>query len=103
MKNNLLFKEAIDRIITMPITKSARKSVRKAKRRTLLNRKKKIALKLKISGLKKNKTKENLRSLYSLADKLAKKGVIHKNKARRLKSRIAKMSTGSPALKSPER
>lgn len=37
---------------------------------------------------------ESLPKVVSMIDKLAKKGVIHKNKAARLKSRIAKKAVG---------
>jgi len=74
----------------MPVTKSAKKAARQTRKRTVLNIKKKLALKLAILKLKKNRNQKTLSSIYRLADKLAKTGVIHKNKAKRLKSRAAK-------------
>lgn len=83
----------------MPIIKSAQKAVRQTKRRTEQNKKKKLFLKSKITNLKKSKSKKDLILIYSLADKLVKAGVIHKNKAKRIKSQAAKVVTKSPSKK----
>ncbi len=82
----------------MPITKSAKKAVRKeAKRRTLnLGYKKKIKeLKKQLLLLiKEKKTKEAtglLPKYYKTVDKAAKVGTIKKNAANRKKSSLAKL------------
>lgn len=82
----------------MPITKSAKKNLRKSKKRYLRNlaKKKKIKeLRKKLERLiKENKIKEakNLLSEYYQAlDKAAKTGVIKENKASREKSKFAKL------------
>ena len=69
----------------MPVIKSAQKKVRKDKKRTRLNRtrSKVLSKTLKAGG--------NISKLYSTIDKAAKKKIIHKNKARRLKSRLSKL------------
>jgi len=80
----------------MPITKSAIKALKVSQRRKIENdltrAKIKSAVKgAKISIAKKDKdTAEKLRTLYRELDLAAKKNVIHKNKAGRLKSRITK-------------
>jgi len=75
----------------MPVTKSARKKVRKDKKRTALNRNKKLALKETVKAARKKPTLETLRKAYSYLDKAAKTHLIHKNKASRLKSRLARL------------
>lgn len=70
----------------MPISQSARKSLRVAERRAAENRVTKVRVKHSI----KKATPETLASAYSLLDKAAKNHVMHKNKAARLKSRLAK-------------
>jgi ribosomal protein S20 len=70
----------------MPITISARKSLRVAQRRHQENLRSKLALK---SALKKV-SRGNLSEVYSAIDKAANRDVIHRHKAARLKSRLAK-------------
>jgi small subunit ribosomal protein S20 len=88
MKKVLLFKEGIGRILgTMPIIQSAKKALRQTKKRTERNRAKKVALKKEIKNFKSKADEKTLSSIFSLADKLAKTGVIHKRKAARIKSK----------------
>lgn len=80
----------------MPLTKSAKKALKVDQRKKLENdlvrAKIKSALKgAKISIAKNEKdVAEKLQTLYRELDLAAKKNVIHKNKAARLKSRISK-------------
>jgi len=74
----------------MPITKSAHKALRQSKRKAIVNRRVKNAVKQAIRLFKKSPTLANLKKLYSVLDKAAKKNIFHKNKAARLKSRLAK-------------
>ncbi|MCL5091078.1 MAG: 30S ribosomal protein S20 [Patescibacteria group bacterium] len=92
MEKGLLFKGGIDSISAMPIIKSAQKALRQTHKRTAANLKKKNTLKRELKEVKKGNKKEKLNTLYSLVDKMVKTGVIHKNKANRLKSRWAKSS-----------
>lgn len=69
----------------MPIIKSAIKKLRQDKKRTLLNKKYEKAYK---GALKKAK---NLKEIYSKIDKAAKKRVISKKRAARLKSLASKL------------
>ncbi len=72
----------------MPITKSAKKALRKDKRRAQVNRKIKDRVKAALKKTRKNPNKKNLREVFSFLDRAAKKKVIHKNRANRLKSRL---------------
>ena len=74
----------------MPIIKSAIKKVRKDKARTARNSKRETSLKTLIKKARLTKSASTLQAVYSALDKAAKVGLIHKNKASRLKSRLAK-------------
>ena len=76
----------------MPITKSAKKSLRVSLRRQKENREKEIALEKALKSV----NEKNVNQAISLIDKAAKTGIIHRNKAARLKSRLAK-KFGTPA------
>lgn len=70
----------------MPIIKSAKKALRSSEKKRLANEKFKKELK---EVLKKTNSK-NLNLAYSKLDKAVKKHLMHRNKAARLKSRLAK-------------
>lgn len=74
----------------MPLTKSAKKKLRKDKKRTQKNLDLKIEYKKVIKKTKKDPSKKNLSKVSKVLDKASKKGLMHKNKAARLKSRFAK-------------
>jgi len=73
----------------MPIIKSAKKRVRVAKKAAVRNSKTKRAIKsaLKLFIRKSNATSHS--NAQSAVDKAAKKGVMHKNKAARVKKQLA--------------
>lgn len=71
----------------MPITKSAIKALKQSEVRRARNTNKKRNLK---NAVKDTKTVEDLKKAQSTIDKIAKTGYIHRNKAARLKSRLAK-------------
>ena len=77
----------------MPITKSVKKSLKVSRTKEKQNQEREILLQ---KALKKVNT-ENVNQAISLIDKAAKTGIIHKNKAARLKSRLAK-KFGTPKL-----
>jgi small subunit ribosomal protein S20 len=70
----------------MPISASAKKSLRVAERRAKENK----VIKVRVKNQLKKTTTENLGDFFRILDKAAKNHVIHKNKAARLKSRMAK-------------
>ncbi|MEE8131459.1 MAG: 30S ribosomal protein S20 [Candidatus Paceibacterota bacterium] len=80
----------------MPITKSAKKALRQNIRRRQKNLKRKTDLKAIIKQYKKllesspEEAKKHLSQVYKKLDKAAKVNLIKKNKASRLKSRLAK-------------
>lgn len=77
----------------MPVTKSVVKKVRQAEKRRVANRGKKTNLKTAVGKVTAAKPKERTKLLpktQSTIDKAAKKGIIHPNKASRMKSRLAK-------------
>jgi small subunit ribosomal protein S20 len=74
----------------MPQTKSAKKSLRNSRRKQLRNLPLKTGLRKVLNETKKKHSKESFKKAQSLIDRLARKGIIHKNKAARLKSRFSK-------------
>lgn len=88
-------------MIVMPIIKSAQKKLRKDRKRTEhnvgLKRTLKEAVKTftKSASVKSKKGNKALAATFSTIDKAAKKNIIHKNKAARMKSRISKLSRGA--------
>ncbi|MDP3988204.1 MAG: 30S ribosomal protein S20 [Candidatus Levybacteria bacterium] len=81
----------------MPVIKSAKKKLRKDIKRTKENKKLSILLKSLLKKARKSPSEKTIREVFRIADKAAKKHIIHKNKAARLKSSISK------ALKNPKK
>lgn len=79
----------------MPIIKSAKKKMRqdlkKRGKNSMYKNSMKKAVKTVTNAAKETKA-EALKKAYSAIDKAAKKKVIHKNKASRLKSKISKLA-----------
>jgi len=75
----------------MPVTKSAKKSLRKDKKRNKINKVRKEIAKEAIKAFRKTLSEENFRKAVGLVDRLAKNKVIHKKKAARIKSRLTKL------------
>ena len=71
----------------MPNIKSAKKKLRKDVKRAKLNEIRKKAFKKTVGKEK------DVKKVFSTIDKAAKKGIIHKNKAARMKSRISRSAT----------
>ena len=74
----------------MPIIASAKKRVRTTRKATVRNSKTKRSLKSALKAFTKSPSNKSISSAQSQLDRAAKKGVIHKNKAARLKSHAAK-------------
>lgn len=74
----------------MPIIKSAKKRVRIARKATIRNSKTKRSLKTALKLFAKKPSAKLQNSVQSHLDKAVKKGVIHKNKAARKKSQLAR-------------
>jgi ribosomal protein S20 len=73
----------------MPIIKSAKKRVRTARKAAIRNSKTHRSLKSALKTFAKKPATASLSEAHSNLDKAVKKGVIHKNKAARLKKRAA--------------
>lgn len=78
----------------MPIIKSAKKKLRQDARREKINKKYLLEIKKSLNQVKKATGQKNVEKLiqmaYSKIDRAVKRGVIHKSKANRLKSRVTK-------------
>lgn len=76
----------------MPLIKSAKKKLRQDLRRKKINAKYLKEVKNSLLAVKKSSGQKNVEKIiqmaYSKIDKAAKKGVIHKSKANRLKARV---------------
>jgi small subunit ribosomal protein S20 len=75
----------------MPIIQSAKKKMRKDKKRTAHNKLKKDAMKMVVKNMRRTPSKENFASVESILDKAVKTNFIHMNKASRLKSRLSRL------------
>lgn len=75
----------------MPVLESSKRALRTAQQRAAVNILVRRHYKEILKEASKEPTKENLKKAYSAIDKAAKDNVIHKNKAARLKSRLAKL------------
>lgn len=75
----------------MPVTKSARKKLRKDGKREDRNDKVASLLKKLIKKAKKTPSEKTVRETVALVDKAARHHLIHKNKAARIKSSLTKL------------
>lgn len=75
----------------MPLIKSAKKKLRQDKKRQLDNKKIKNTYKSVLKEARENPSIKALEEAFSALDKAAKKGIIHENKAARLKSSVSKL------------
>lgn len=73
----------------MPIIKSAKKRVKVANKAAIRNSKTKRSLKTALKSFGKKTTSENHAAAQSNIDKAVKKGLVHKNKAARMKKQAA--------------
>jgi len=78
----------------MPVIKSAKKKLRKDKKRELANKTLENLFKKAVKLAEKTPTEANVRKAIKVIDKTAKKNIIHKNKAARIKSKLAKLVAG---------
>lgn len=75
----------------MPIIKSAKKALRQSLRKKLVNDRVLRQLRRVVKKARTSSTPDSIKKAYSALDRAVKKNVIHKNKASRLKSRLAKV------------
>lgn len=83
----------------MPVIKSAKKKLRQDKKREKRNKLLRTSFKSAIKDAQKSKSAKNILKAVKLTDKAVKKGLIHKNKAARVKSALSKLikTTGTKA------
>lgn len=72
----------------MPVTKSAKKALRQDRKRAEINQRVRTRMKNLLQKALEDPSSENIQAAYSGIDRAAKKGVIHANRAARLKSRV---------------
>jgi len=77
----------------MPITSSAKKALRQSYRRRERNLIWKEKLKKAAKAAMSEKSQATLSQAYKVIDKSVKAGIIHRNKAARMKSRLAKIGS----------
>ena len=75
----------------MPVTKSAKKKLRKDRKREDRNDRVYSLLKRLIKKAKKHPSEKAVREVVALADKAGRHHIIHKNKVARIKSSLAKL------------
>ena len=83
----------------MPVIKSAKKKLRKDRKREIANKNLKTLFKKSVKIAEKTPTEANIRKVVKIIDKTAKKNIIHKNKAARIKSKLAKLIAGKKSIK----
>ncbi len=75
----------------MPVTTTAKRALRGSKNKQSINKIILGKLEVAVRVARKGKTLENINKAMSFADRAAKKKVIHKNKAARIKSQLSKL------------
>lgn len=84
----------------MPVIKSAIKKLRKDRTREVRNDELRKQLRDALRSVRKNSTDSStLKSAYSIIDKATKQNLMHKNKAARMKSQVAKIVQPQTAKK----
>jgi len=76
----------------MPVTKTARRALRGSLKKAEVNDAFRKSFEISLRIAKKQKSAKAIREAGSLADKAAKRGLIHKNKASRVKSALSKLA-----------
>lgn len=76
----------------MPVTKTAKRALRSSKKKAIFNTLIKSKLESAIRIAKKQRSAAKIREAVRLADRAAKKSLIHKNKAARIKKFLTKLS-----------
>lgn len=82
--------------------RSAIKRARQNKKRRARNRKTKSEVRKVIKQVVKTKDKEQLNKAYSIIDRAAKTGALHRNTAGRKKSKLAKLVNLSSSSETPK-
>lgn len=78
----------------MPVTKTAKRALRSSERKQQMNKRLSSKLEIATRLAKRQKTAKAVKEAVSAADIAAKKKLIHKNKAGRIKSMLSKLLVG---------
>lgn len=81
----------LDYTLSMPVTKTAKRALKGSTQKRAVNILITAKLEAAVRLARKGKSKEKIIEAISLADQAAKKKVIHKNKAARIKSKLSKL------------
>jgi small subunit ribosomal protein S20 len=84
----------------MPVTKTAKRALRGSLRKKRVNKALMTRLEIALRTAKKRKKEKDINTAFSLVDRAAKKKIIHKNKAARIKSSLSKLTTSKKPSKS---
>jgi len=76
----------------MPVTKTATRALRVSAKKKTVNDKLKDRLEITLRVAKKKPSAKTISEAFSAVDRAAKKNLMHKNKAARIKSQISKFS-----------
>jgi len=87
----------------MPIIKSAKKRVRVAHKAAVRNSKTKRSLKAALKLFAKSPSADSHNAAQSNVDKAVKKGLVHRNKAARMKKKLAAQAKASGAKSSAKK
>ncbi len=87
----------------MPVTKTAKRALRSSKKKKVVNQQIRANLEAAIRVARKKRGAKNISAAISLADRTAKKNIIHKNKAGRIKSSLSKLLPHRARASSAER
>lgn len=79
-------------ITNMPVTVTAKRALRSSRRKTSVNNLTRKNLEIAIRMAKKTKKQVDVIKAISLADRAAKKKIIHRNKSARIKSALSKLT-----------
>jgi small subunit ribosomal protein S20 len=77
----------------MPILANAKKALRASKRKARINQKVRSRVKTSLKKVSVEAKPENIQQAQSAIDKAVKRNIFHKNKAARIKSKIAKKNS----------
>ena len=80
----------------MPVIRSAKKKLKVDRKRESSNKKAESFINLVIKKTQRKPTSENMQIAFKAIDKGVKKDIFHKNKAARIKSRLAKLRIKKP-------
>ena len=80
----------------MPVTKTAKRALRSSRNKEEINKLIVSELEVAIRKAKKSKSPTSVRTAISLTDRASKRGIVHKNKASRMKQMLAKLAKPAP-------